>query len=266
MGVPEPAEFRRRVALKAIGTPLAYLPAGLGALATAGAAVAAPLDAGAAGFLAVLGVTGLVIGVGTALTRLIVRTRELGREVIDEETGAADLARAASDRARADRLADLQRRAEAHGDRAVAAAAFRLRDLAGRLARAGDWTGSASAAESASRTADKAAELFESCVASAGRALQLLEASREMATDEGRRRVAVARDGLLGEVDAGIDKVGLALDRLQAAALTRNDPAADLARARDELAAGLAVAQRVEARMAGLAADLDPLPDRRTER
>ena len=241
----DPAEYRKRVIVKALASPVVYLPAGVGALTA--------VTAGVAGlaFFTFLGVTGVVFAVGAAVTRLLWRTNELGEAVAADAAGEAEAAQRAA-------LDGLARRAEVYGDREVAGHVYQLRQLGGRLDKAEQWGRSAAVGlEVAVDVLGKAEQLYQSCLASLDRSLALRTAAAEMATDEGRRRVLDSRQKLLDEVQSGIGRIGLALDRLQAASLTR-DAEGDLPRLRDELDAGLQIARRVEQRMGELERSLEP--------
>ena len=239
------ADYRNRVIRKAGASPLVWLPAGVGVL-TAAVGVAA-----GAGFLIFLGLSGAAFGVGWFATRLLGRTDALGKAVaadVEGERGAAE----------AGRLDGLARRAEVVGDREVAGHVYQLRQLAGRLDGAEAWGRSASVGlEVAVDVLGRSQQLYDSCLASLDRALALRTAAAEMATAEGKSRVLASRQKLLNEVDGGIGRIGLALDRLQAASLTR-DAGGDLPRLRDELDAGLQIARRVEERMGALEQSLEP--------
>jgi predicted nuclease with TOPRIM domain len=92
-------------------------------------------------------------------------------------------------------------------------------------------------------------ELYRACLVSLERSVDLHEAARDMETDPARDELLAQREELLEEIRRSEAHLGATLDRLQAAQLSREDPGDDLARMREELDAGLAVARRVQRRM-----------------
>ena len=233
-----------RLILRAFDTPLALVPAWLGGLTTLGAAGAAALGYPAA-FPAFLGISGLVLGLGTGLTRLIWRGDTLAREVAEIDRQGR---RAAVTRDRDGRLADALREAKAGRD---PIGEQRVRRLGHALGRIETLPGDADEAMPL-ELSDKVRALWDGCLAGAGRLTTLAVAERRMATREGRDRLTAARQALLGEVDAGLDRLDAALDRLHAASLTRDATGPAIADVRDELDRGLDVARAVERRMADL--------------
>ena len=242
----DPADYRKRVMLKAGASPGVWLPAGVGVLTIL-------VGAAASWGVLLVGVGLVAVGAAWYGVRLLGRTGEMGEAVAADVAGERGAAKAG-------RLDALARRAEVLGDREVATAAFALRRAGGRLDKAAAWGEAPSVGlEVAVDVLGKARQLYDSCLASLETSLALRTAAGEMATEEGRTRAMKARQALLDEVEGGIGRIGLALDRLQAAAVT-HDVEGDLPRLREELDAGLAIARRVEQRMGELERSADGSP------
>ena len=156
----------------------------------------------------------------------------------------------------------LERRLRAHGDTAAASLAALLRKQRDRLHRglAGEgFTVPLELAGTAKRLDDASFRALE-------RSARIHEAKADVYTEDFRARLAATREDLLAEISAGVDALGTMLDHLQTRELRRaiDD---EIPTVTAELDAGLAVAERVEARMASLEhslrtpADAEPGPE-----
>ena len=233
----DPRIYRTRVLKELIASPLVVIPAGLGAATfTMAVVLHAPL-----GFLGFLGLSGILAGVGIAVTRSILGWDELTRRAFDELQGE-------SDQSQAQIIDGLEQALRADHDPRTTQSAQELRRLYRRLERAGvmgDNIDSLLLPE----IKNKAEQLYQSCLDSLGRTLELWQAAQEMATPEARKQVLAQREALIGEVDKSVHHLGKTLDHLQTSMLKRDRQDEDLARMREELEMGLQVAQRVEQRI-----------------
>ena len=227
-------------------SPWAWLPASLGALTTLGGSAIAASGADGS-FLLFTGVSGVLLGVAAAATRLLTRTEVLATEIMREQ-----LAEAAGE---TDRRQQLDRVRQVVGDARDAIALAKLDRLDSALRRMVPLTlqGATQDDRLPLPVGDRLGELWDRCLASLQRAAQLQIVSRTLSTSEARRKLAYEREQLLGDVDAALDRLEAALDHLQVAALTRGgEDGPALADLTDELDRGLAVARRVEQRLAVL--------------
>ena len=102
----------------------------------------------------------------------------------------------------------------------------------------------------------KIRELLRSSLHSLERSAELYETKQRVVTQEARQQVRGARESLLNEVSASVDQIIQTLDGLYIRVLSRDKPATDLSRMRQELDTSLEVARRVEERVASLEYDL----------
>ena len=242
----ERERFRRRVMVRAVGSPWVYLPAGLGVWLLATAALLGNLT----GLFALLGLAGLALGAGVAATRLLRGTERLAAEVMQEEQDAKREAVLA-------RLKEVERRLEKTRDVKTFEAIRLLRSQRTRLLEAVEMERFSVPPALVSSSE----ELYRSCVDSLERSAVLWETAREMATPEARQGLMDKRAGLVDEVRRSVGQWAAALDRLQSAPLER-EREASLRRVRDELDAELAVARRVEARMRDLERETGAMGER----
>ncbi len=202
------------------------------------------------GGIATLGVAALAAAYRwfTVPTSLILQTHERLQE---EDAGAGGLP-----------LVLLERRLRVHGDAAAARLAGVLHKQRDRLHRglAGEgFTVPPELAGTAKRLDDASFRALE-------RSARIHEAKADVYTEDFRARLAETREDLLAEITAGVDALGTMLDHLQTRELRRaiDD---EIPTVTAELDAGLAVAERVEARMASLEhslrtpADAEPGPE-----
>lgn len=241
----EPGEFRKRVILKALIAPTVLFPALFGATAAAVGVAAGDF----LGFMGFLGVTGVLWGVGAGLTRLLLSSRKLGEQVLEEaETGRRDAALA--------RLKQVERRLEKTRDPRTFAVIRALRHQRHRLFDAVENHAFPVPPE----IAGMSQQLYDQCVDSLDRSATLWETARKMATKQAREELMAKREAMLEEVRRGVEQWALTLDRLQAAPIERGDTAEAVARIREELDQELAVARRVDERMTALERDINPDP------
>ena len=242
-----------RLIAKAFAAPLALVPTLLGGLTTLAAAAVAAGGANGAGFLAFLGVSGLVLGVGSGVTRLLLGTEKLATEAMledeDKMRQRADERLSAADSAR--KQASRSRDAEAA-------------ERAARLGRA--WERASTLPVGVDERlpvvlGDKIEQLWDSCLGGVRRLVRLGEVGRDLATSDARQRLDAQRTTLRGELDVALDRLDAAIDRLQLEAVSQDTGGRALSDMSDELDRGLEVARQVERRMQSLDSELSPLRD-----
>jgi hypothetical protein len=251
--VKNASRYRRRVLAKLVASPWVAVPVGLGAVSLlASLALGEPR-----GFLAFMGMSGILLGVGMALTRWLYGLEDLAREALDDLDGETEESHRAY-------LNQLETRLRADGDPRTDRSLTELRNLRDRMTGAGLTDESLSSAF-VPEIREKAEQLYHSCLASLERTLELWRAAQEMATEKARTLVLDSRESLLGEVAASIRHLGATLDHLRTAELRRDRGDQSLARMREELEMGLEVARRVDQRVGELDESLRQRLDGRGE-
>src|SRR5687767_14762968 len=150
----------------------------------------------------------------------------------------------------AEGLTDLELRAKVRGDFETAGLVDRLQALFHRLRSAEAEPMIAGSGDPlAVEMLYKLRQMYDFSAASLERALALHVAAREMATEEGRRKVLDQRAAMVGEVQSAVTQIEAAVDRVRAAATTAGDAARHerLTDLNKDLDRQLEVARRVEA-------------------
>ncbi len=204
------------------------------------------LDQGG-GWLALLGVAGLLAGVGTLATRWLFQHDAIAKDAFESIQRAA----IGDQEKKLDRLA--ARLAEDHDPRDEKSLRY-LRDLYGAFRQDTAWTQRLEG-RSVLEINSQVENLFRACVASFERSLELRDTALGMRTPDGQRSIFEARERLLEEINQSIRQLAGTLDNVKALALAQT-PAHDLARLRQELTSSLEVARKVEERMQSLEAEL----------
>ncbi len=240
----ESVNFRHRVLKRLFLSPLVVIPMGMGAASLAlGLAMGQP-----DGYFSFLGLTGVLLGLGAAATRWLVGSGELARQAFEE-------LRAESGRKKKHHLRKLRRRIRYDRDPRTNRLLLQLVRLAKRMGQAGVMNhedGNDVVAE----VRDKAVGLYQSCLGSLERTIDLYEAAQQMATEDARNQLLAQREELLEEVRRSVAHLETTLDHLQSLQLKRDRRGEGLAQMRKELEMGLSVAQRVERRMDNLDREL----------
>ena len=150
-------------------------------------------------------------------------------------------------------LTDLELRAKVRGDFETAGLVDRLQALFARLrsAEADVASGAPGGDPLAGELVYKLRQMYDFSAHNLERALALYVGAREMATDEGRRKVLDQRAKLVSEVSSAVGQIEAAVDRVRAAATTagderRHEKLTDLNR---DLDRQIEVARRVEAQI-----------------
>jgi len=243
---PTPRDYGKRMFLGLVGSPWVLFPAAAGLTAIC----ADWSTTGKLGVLAFAGLTGVAIGAGALITRWLTGSDGLAKLAQDEFA-------AEQRREHEQRFEHLDRRLRRDGDHRTNRTLAALRELEDRLAEL-------EAHQDPNRrppieVSSKIRELLRSSLHSLERSAELYETKQRVVTQEARQQVRGARESLLNEVSASVDQIIQTLDGLYIRVLSRDKPATDLSRMRQELDTSLEVARRVEERVASLEYDLkDP--------
>ena len=229
-------EFRKRVWLRMLSSPLTLLPAVGGAsLLLVGWALGLRT-----GLLIFSGLLGVLTGLGTFLSRLFLG----GGRVAEEEAQRID--REARSRREA-ALDDLEGRLATDGDPRTEAALHDLRVLADSVKSQDDW-GTLNA-RSAFDLVSGVDELFSTSVRYLERTLALKKTADRVTSPNVRHAILEEREQLVADVEKSTTHIGELLSKMQRMAVSGGSHS-DLERLREELDANLDVARKVEERMA----------------
>jgi hypothetical protein len=239
----DPSRFRRKVLVDLIAAPWTLVPAALGASALT---VAWGLDQGT-GFLAFMGVTGLIAAVGAVATQWVLGSDKLMRR-------AFEALQAEDARKQEESLDRLDRRLQGDDDPRPEQCLRDLRQLYQGFKRDTAWTGRIGE-RSAVEIANKVEKLFQACIISLERSQELMESAARMKTPAARKTSLESRERLLDEVRASVEQLAHTIDGVQSLAMEKSKEQ-DLALVRQELDESLEVARRVEERMQTLEAEL----------
>jgi hypothetical protein len=229
----------RRIAKRLGASPIVGLPIGLGAATW----LAAMMLGDASDFLAFLGVSGVLFGLGAAATLWVLDGRRLHQQ-------ASEQYRDESNHDHERFLDDLDRRLLADNDQRTNQHLRVLLRLHQRMRRAGLFDVELPL-EILPDVREKVERLYRSCLSSLERSLVLWNAAQEMMTNEAQARVLSSREAVIQEVGDTIHHLGATLDYLLTAQL-ETDADENLRRMRAELEFGLDVARRVDERMQSL--------------
>ena len=237
---PTQQALQKRTAWNVLTSPWALVPAALGGSLLA-AAVALPAGA----LLAFGGVATLATGAGLTLTRWLTHGdgyveksyKQLTAEGHKEQERWLDRLDKSLRADRDPRTEGLLRRL-----RAVYAT---LRDTQGVPPE----------------VRSKVDELFDGCVQSLVKTLEMVNTARQLRTVGAHRRLLADREEVIGEVAHSIAAIERALDDVR----TSRGDARELSKVRSELDATLDIARRVEARVAQMTNDEFPNDERMTK-
>jgi hypothetical protein len=232
----DPGQLKKRVLLDLLAHPLTFGPAvaGLSALLVAWGG-----EMGG-GWLAFLGISGVLASGGSLITQWLLRADALTRRAY-----ASLEAEEATEKEK--QLDNLYRRLKQDKDPRDEKLLKQLREVHQRFRDDTAWVGRMSQ-QSVVEITNKVEKLFSGCIITLERSLDLVQAAAKMTTKEGRRTALDARERLLEEVAQSIHQMAHTVDGVLAMGL-QEQSAADLARIRQELDESLNVARRVEERM-----------------
>ncbi len=236
-------QLKKRVLLNLLTHPLTFAPAlaGLSALLVAWGG-----EMGT-GWLAFLGLSGVLASAGSMATQFL-----LGSDQLTRKAYAALEADAAAEKER--QLDDLCQRLQQDKDARDEKLLKQLREIYQRFRGDTRWVARLSQ-QSAVEITNKVEKLFSGCIITLERSLDLAQTAGKMTTKDGRRTALDARERLLEEVADSIRQMAQAIDGVLALSLAEQSPA-DLARIRRELDESLDVARRVEERMQSIEQEL----------
>ena len=232
--MPTPAEARRRATLDLLVSPWTLGPAVLG-----GTALAAGWALGGDPAWVFAGVGGLLAGGGALATRWLTKADALVR-------GAWETLIAEEHAEREAELDRLDRALQRDGDPGSQKLLRALRNIRDGLER-DEAEGTLGGAGGLLR--DRAAEVFEACVAQLRRSLELDETARTLA-GPARRELRADRQAVLKEVAETVRHLASTVSEARKAPAKRKE--GDLSRLREELDATMEVARRTERRLADL--------------
>ena len=243
--VLDKSRFRKKLLLGLLASPLTLCPLVMGVTLLL-IAWAFSIKAGVVLFVAVVCILGAF---GAFFTRLILGSETMEKAVIEEMRSKAHEAREA-------KLDELDRKLTEDGDPRTEASLRDLRALA-KAFNESRTPGAGLNIESMFDIASGVEQLFNRCVQSLERTLQLWRTARKMATPEAKKPILERREGIIEDVGESIKQLGKVLVGIQG--LKAGESASsELASIREELDQRLAVAKRVEERMRSLERQYDP--------
>jgi len=238
---------RRKVLLDLLSDPLTLLPAAGGLtclLVSWGFGLGGPM-------LLLLGSLGLLGGVGTYFTRLLLNSEELTRKAMEElEQESAQEKQAALDR--------LEKRLEQDEDPRTDQLLRKLRSVRETL----EGNEMALDAQSRVEIQVKVRILFQGCLEALNRSLEYVEKARATHSDELKQAILSQREKDLEEVASSVATLER-VAKAQVSKATTKQSTTDLAALRAELDHSLDVARKVDERMQALDQELT---DRTRER
>jgi hypothetical protein len=243
-GVPDRSGFRKKLLLRLFSSPLTLLPVLAGVtdllvLWTFG------LRSGMGIFVGIAGILG---GVGIFLTRLLL-DGSVGKETIEAMAREME-----EERERA--LDDMDRRLAADGDPRTKRSMRDLRELA-RVYRQGLPCSESLQSSATFDILSGVEQLFNRCVLSLEKTLDLWYTARRMSTREARKPILDQRERIIEEIGESVKQLGTILGGIQDLGTGEGTGESDLTRLREELNRNLEVARRVTRRMEDLSKDID---------
>lgn len=229
--------FRKRLWLRLITAPATLLPL-IGGSTLLILSWALQFKSGLPAFAGILGVLG---GIGTFVTRLLTGTDRLGEKVVAEM-------KAETEGARERELDRLERELAGDQDPRTEQALHDLRVLHASFEKGEMWSSDLNV-QSGFDIVSGVNQLFAACVNTLQRTLELWHTAHGVATPEAKRPILERRERLVEEVTTSMRHLSNILAEVQTVSVS-SDSTSKLGRIRDELDASLAVAKRVEERMA----------------
>lgn len=236
-------KLRRKVLLDLLSAPWTLVPSVVGASSLLGAWAA---DAGA-GWLAFVGLSGLLAGVGSLATQWILQSDEIIRRAYED--------------LEADEMAQHERRLDLLHNRLLKDKDTRdehsLQELRAlyRSLRSDPQVLGRLSAQSAVEITSQVEKLYKGCILSLERTAEMVEAARKLNRSKAKTSLLESRETLLAEVFESIEQLAKTIEHVKELKVNSSSTA-DLARIRQELDESLAVARRVEQRMQSLEQEL----------
>lgn len=234
------ADFRKKYLLKLLASPICLFPflAGVTDLL-----VLWTFSIGS-GIALFAGIAGMLAGLGIFFTRLVAGSGSLVKDVL---AGIQQEALAEREKA----LDNLDNRLVADGDPRTESSLRDLRTLAAAFEKGRSWTG----ALKTSSTVDILSgvnQLFQQCVVSLEKTLELGYTAAQMTTKTAREPILKERERIITEVSESIRQLGGVLASIQALETDGTAHDSELADIRRELDQNLEVAKKVKERMESL--------------
>lgn len=236
--IPDKTEFRRKVLLRLLSRPSTIGPLLAGVTILLGVWAVSPATAG---FWAFGGIACILLSAGVALTRLMLRGEDVGRQVIDEMHQEAR-----EERARA--LDGLEHRLIRDGDPRTEQELRDLRALAAGLKASMEGSSTWSSSVDAYSTLEIVSQverLFGLSVDSMERTLTLWQTAEQIQSEDARQPLVEEREELIKDVGQTIAQLGRILAEIQRLS-TGHGTTSDLARIREELDRSVSTAKTVQ--------------------
>ena len=231
-------EYRKRVLFRMLTRPISLIPF-VGGMTLLMGAWSLGFKMGVTLFT---GMVGVLVGMGTFLTRLLVGKSGIESEVLKTMQEEAEAARER-------RLDSLEKGLEKDGDPRTEQSLRELRILADTFQTKDDWMTGLDARSNFDILAG-VSELFETCVRYLEITLKLWHIAQQMETKEVRQPILDRREKLIHDVRESIRHTSEILARAQTVGLGESTRTS-LAGLRQELDASLEVAKKVQERIAG---------------
>ena len=238
-------KFRKRLLLEIASRPFTLWPFVLGSTILL-TTWTFSLRSGVAAFA---GIASILAAVGTFFTRLLLGSEKLGKTVIDDLQKEMVQQREAS-------LDDLERRLCSDGDTRTENSLRDLRTLAKAFRERRAW----SASLNASSTFDILSgveQLFNRCVVSLERSLNLWYTAYKISTPDARQPILTQRELIIEDVAKSIKQLSKILAGIQSIRDDGSSYDSELGRIRQELDRSLQVAKMVEERMQTFSAEIE---------
>ncbi len=240
--------FRKKVLLKLAADPFFLAPFVVGVTDLL-ALWTFNLDSGLAVFA---GIVAILAAVGYFFTRLMLGKKSLATEALESLQKEA---RAERDK----RLDELDRRLAADGDPRTEICLRDLRALASAFEESRDAM-IARANGATTEILGGVEQLFQRCVHSLEKSLELGYTAERMTSKSARQPILQERERIIAEVMQTIPQLGHVLASIQALEVNGSSRASDLAAIRTELDQSLEVAKKVKERMQSMEKEFD-LPE-----
>ncbi len=244
------SRFRRKVLQSLFVSPWSLIPVVLGlSLLIISWGFGSTMD-----LTAFVGICGLLGGVGAVATRWILSLDDISKRALKEIQDEAAFEREAA-------LDELDRQLRQDEDERTEESLRALRELYGAFRKDTGWADGLGS-KVAFEMATKVERLFQGCLDSLRRSLDLWRRAENMRTTKARDTILGNREKLIVEVEKSIEQLERTVDGVQALAVNR-DGSEDLARIRRELDESLEVAKRVEERIRSMETEVGEAMTRR---
>ncbi|KPJ86118.1 hypothetical protein AMJ57_00520 [Parcubacteria bacterium SG8_24] len=240
----ERREFKRKFMIRLLASPLTLIPL----LGGATLLIAQWAFGFASGPLAFVGLTGVLAGIGSCVTRFLTGSERVGREVLDELERETE-------RGRQRALDDLGTRLQGDGDPRTERLLGDLRELTRAFKEDDSWSADVGTLSSFDIISG-VDRLFQGCVRALERSVRLAETAGRLNVPEARRSILDKRERLIAEVGKSVERLGGILVQVQALSVEKDSDSSALQELRDELDRNLEVARKVEEQISSWNVDI----------